>query len=279
MDPIGPRALFVSIGSGAASLTGNSRAAQWMVLDQLVDEARGRISPESKFAMLTPAGRKAFAQFLDRRGLMVFSVNRASDIVQLLRWSKRQNVRVAVSGGAEAWEVADKLAAAKVPVFLDSLADLPQDFDQIGATLENAARLRAAGVPVAIQGAGSHHAVGDTLIQVDYRGTGSNEIEVFKWVGTGGNAGGGKLQRLALGSSNSAAGVICNAAGNGYPEDKACITTNTVQKPSPWDYTAKSSDNVGSDIWPARVFQEGGFDVTTLVGNVCFSGFMRRSSA
>jgi len=158
MDPIGPRALFVSIGSGAASLTGNSRAAQWMVLDQLVDEARGRISPESKFAMLTPAGRKAFAQFLDRRGLMVFSVNRASDIVQLLRWSKRQNVRVAVSGGAEAWEVADKLAAAKVPVFLDSLADLPQDFDQIGATLENAARLRAAGVPVAIQGAGSHHA-------------------------------------------------------------------------------------------------------------------------
>jgi len=118
------------------------------------------------------------------------------------------------------------------------------------------------------------HAVGDTLIQVDYRGTGSNEIEVFKWVGTGGNAGGGKLQRLALGSSNSAAGVICNAAGNGYPADKACITTNTVQKPSPWDYTAKSSDNVGSDIWPARVFQEGGFDVTTLVGNVCFSGFM-----
>ena len=103
MDPVGPRALFVSIGSGAASMTGNSRAAQWMVLDQLVDEARGRISPDSKFALLTPAGRKSFAQFLDRRGLMVFNVNRASDIVQLLRWSKRQNVRVAVAGGAEAW--------------------------------------------------------------------------------------------------------------------------------------------------------------------------------
>ncbi|UHQ21079.1 amidohydrolase family protein [Lysobacter sp. KIS68-7] len=158
MEPVGPRALFVSIGSGAASMTGNSRAAQWMVLDQLVDEARGRIAPDSKFALLTPAGRKSFAQFLDRRGLMVFNVNRASDIVQLLRWSKRQNVRVAVAGGAEAWEVADQLAAAKVPVFVDTLADLPQDFDQIGATLDNAARLRTAGVPVAILGAGSHHA-------------------------------------------------------------------------------------------------------------------------
>jgi len=32
------------------------------------------------------------------------------------------------------------------------------DFDQIGATLENASRLHAAGVQVAIQSAGSHHA-------------------------------------------------------------------------------------------------------------------------
>lgn len=158
LDPIGPRALFVSIGSGASSMTGNSRAAQWMILDQLVDEARGRMSPDSKFALLTPSGRRSFAQFLDRRGLMVFNVNRAADIVQLLRWSKKHNVRIAITGGVEAWKVADQLAAAKVPVFVDTLADLPSDFDQLGATLENAARLDAAGVQVAIQSAGSHHA-------------------------------------------------------------------------------------------------------------------------
>jgi imidazolonepropionase-like amidohydrolase len=108
--------------------------------------------------MLTPMGRAAFAKFLDRRGLIVVNVNRAVDIVQLLRWSKRNNVRVAVTGGAEAWKVADQLAAAKVPVFVDTLADLPADFDQLGATLENAARLHNAGVEVAIQSAGSHHA-------------------------------------------------------------------------------------------------------------------------
>jgi imidazolonepropionase-like amidohydrolase len=44
--------------------------------------------------------------------------------------------------------MAPQLAAAKVPVFLDPLANLPGDFDRIGASLENAARLRAAGVPV-----------------------------------------------------------------------------------------------------------------------------------
>ena len=158
IDPVGPRALFVSLGSGSANLTGKSRAAQWMILDQLVSEARGRMSSDSKFALLTPMGRTALAKFLDRRGLMVVGVHRASDIHQVLKWAKRNNVRVAVSGGAEAWKVADELAAANVPVFLDSLADLPSDFDQLGSTLENAARLRAAGVDVAIQSAGSHHA-------------------------------------------------------------------------------------------------------------------------
>jgi hypothetical protein len=158
IDPVGPKALFVSLGASASSLTGDSRAAQWMILDQLVAEARGRMSPDSKFALLTPMGRASLAKFLDGRGLVVVNIHRAADIVQLLRWSKRNNVRVAITGAAEAWKVADQLAAAKVPVFVDTLADLPADFDQLGATLENAARLRAAGVQVAIQSAGSHHA-------------------------------------------------------------------------------------------------------------------------
>ena len=69
-------------------------------------------------------------------------------------------MRVAVAGGAEAWRVAPQLASAKVPVFVDPLGNLPADFDQIGATMENAARLRAAGVQVGFSQAGdaSHNA-------------------------------------------------------------------------------------------------------------------------
>ncbi len=160
LDPAGPKLLFVDLGSDAARLSGNSRAAQWMLLDQLVDEARGRIAPDSHAAMLTPAGREALASFLDGSGRIVVNVDRAADIRQLLRWSADKGVKVAVSGGAEAWKVGGELASADVPVFVDPLANLPAGFDQVGATLENAARLAAAGVEVGFTQSGdaSHNA-------------------------------------------------------------------------------------------------------------------------
>lgn len=148
LDPAGPKVLFLQLGARGASLTGDSRAAQWMLLDQLIDEARGRIPAGSHVALLTPAGRTALARYLDGQGLVLASVDRAADIRQLLRWARRHGVRLAIAGGAEAWRVAPELAAAKVPVFVDPLDNLPASFDQLHATLENAARLRAAGVAV-----------------------------------------------------------------------------------------------------------------------------------
>ncbi len=159
-DPVGARALFLRLGGSTSGLSGNSRAAQWMLLDQMVAEARGRIPADSPHALLTPAGRAVLARFLAGQGRCVVTVNRAADIRQLLRWAKKENVRIAIAGGAEAWKLAAEIAAARVPVFVDGLADLPADFDQIGATLENAARLDAAGVSVSFtqSGDGSHNA-------------------------------------------------------------------------------------------------------------------------
>lgn len=147
-DPVGARVLFVDLGAAAAGLTGESRAAQWMILDQLVDEARGRIPVDANAALLTPAGRATLARYLGGGGRVMVSVHRAADIRQLLRWSARHGVRIAIAGGAEAWKLAPQLAAARVPVFVNPLANLPADFDQLGATMANAARLRAAGVEV-----------------------------------------------------------------------------------------------------------------------------------
>ena len=147
-DPIGPRALFVKLGNDVLGLSGSSRAAQWMLLEQMVAEARGRVAADSPHALLTPAGRAVLAKYLAGSGRIVVTVNRAADIRQLLRWAQRENVRIAIASGAEAWKLAPQIAQAKVPVFVDALADLPNDFDQIGATLQNAARLHAAGVEV-----------------------------------------------------------------------------------------------------------------------------------
>jgi len=147
-NPIGPRALFLRLGAGAAELTGQSRAAQWMLLQQVVDEARGRSSVDAPHALLTAAGRRTLAAYLAGQGRIIVEVDRAADIRQLLRWAAREKVRIGIAGGAEAWQLAAELAQAQVPVFVDALGNLPSTFDQIGATLENAARLQRAGVAV-----------------------------------------------------------------------------------------------------------------------------------
>jgi len=143
------RALYLDFGSDSSALSGGSRAAQYMLLAQAFAEAR---SPTLVLAqdqrLLTPLGRQTLLEFIGGAGVFVFDVDRAADIRQVLAFAQREKLRIAIAGGAEAWRVAPELAAAKVPVIVDALEDLPGSFDAIGATLENAARLNRAGVKV-----------------------------------------------------------------------------------------------------------------------------------
>lgn len=145
----GPRLLFVSLGSGAQSLSGKSRAAQYMLLEQAIREARGPAPYGTPNALLTPTGRETLAKYLVG-GRVLFSVERAADIRQMLAFSRKHGLRPIVVGGAEAWRVAPQLAAAKVPVILNALQNLPGSFDQIGSRLDNAALLHKAGVQVIV---------------------------------------------------------------------------------------------------------------------------------
>ena len=145
----GPKLLFVSLGSGAQSLSGKSRAAQYMLLEQAIREARGLAPYGTPNALLTPTGRETLAKYLIG-GRVLFSVDRAADIRQMLAFSRKHGLRPIVVGGAEAWRVAPQLAAAKVPVILNTLQNLPGSFDQIGARLDNAALLHKAGVQVIV---------------------------------------------------------------------------------------------------------------------------------
>lgn len=148
------RTLFVDLGAGV------SRAAQFMLLEQAVREAKP--APQMRdgdFRLLTPAGRETLARYLNG-GRIVFDVDRATDIRHAIAFAQKHGARPVLVGGAQAWQVAGSLAQAKVPVILDPLVDLPDSFDQIGATLENAARLHEAGVPIAFTnlGDGTHNA-------------------------------------------------------------------------------------------------------------------------
>jgi hypothetical protein len=144
------RALFIDVGGDASALSGGSRAAQLMLLQQAFTEVR---SPQSLLAndarLLTPGGRQALLGFIDGAGAIVFDVDRASDIHQVIAFAQREKLRVAIKGGTEAWRIASELASARIPVILNPLNDLPANFDSVGATLENAARLNRAGVRIA----------------------------------------------------------------------------------------------------------------------------------
>ncbi len=148
-DPIGSRILFASMGSGADELSGSSRAAQYMLLDQAIREARGLSPYDYHQALLTPAGREALNKFL-LGGRTVFHVERASDIRQVLSFAKKNGMRPVIVGGSEAWQVAAQLKADNVIVMVDALQNLPASFDQIGARMDNAALLQKAGVRVGL---------------------------------------------------------------------------------------------------------------------------------
>jgi imidazolonepropionase-like amidohydrolase len=79
-------------------------------------------------------------------------VDRASDIDAALRLARDYNVKLIIGGGAEAWMVADRLAAARVPVLTGAMNNIPGGFASLGQRQESAGLLRKAGVGVALIG-------------------------------------------------------------------------------------------------------------------------------
>ncbi|MEA2762565.1 MAG: hypothetical protein QOD47_1849 [Gemmatimonadaceae bacterium] len=83
---------------------------------------------------------------------LVVVVDRASDIDAAMRIAREFNVKLMIGGGAEGWMMADKLAAARIPVLTGAMNNIPSGFASLGQRQENAALLRKAGVEVALIG-------------------------------------------------------------------------------------------------------------------------------
>lgn len=144
----GSDTLVIQLGAGAQGLAGESRAGEYLILEQAFAEAQARAKDlDGESRLLTLRGRQVLARYL-KGGRVLLAVNRAADILQALALAREQGFKPLILGGAEAWKVADALATAQVPVLLNPLEDLPGNFDKLGARMDNAARLEAAGVPV-----------------------------------------------------------------------------------------------------------------------------------
>jgi imidazolonepropionase-like amidohydrolase len=98
------------------------------------------------------ADLEALVPVLDGKLPLVVLADRASDILDAVSLGKRFKIKIMIAGGAEAWVVADALAAAHVPVLTGTLANIPSSFAALDSRQDNVALLRKAGVPVLLIG-------------------------------------------------------------------------------------------------------------------------------
>ncbi|HEX8694263.1 MAG TPA: amidohydrolase family protein [Longimicrobium sp.] len=152
-----PVAMFASISENAREAGHGARGGITMRLREVLEDARAYARNRTAFERgetrdfsVSRLDLEALQPVLAGRLPLVVQAHRASDIQTAIRVAREYDVRLIISGGTEAWMVAGDLARARVPVLVKVLNNLPESFEALGATYENAARLRRAGVQVAI---------------------------------------------------------------------------------------------------------------------------------
>ena len=155
--------MVANLGENGGGLAGGSRAAALMTLRTALEDARDYGRNREAYNQrnrrdysLSQSDLEALQRVLEGEIPLLVRVQRATDIRTVIQLAGEYDIRAIVMGAAEAWLLADELAAAEIPVILDSMANLPQDFDRLNARLDSASLLSAAGVRVVLGGAGAN---------------------------------------------------------------------------------------------------------------------------
>jgi imidazolonepropionase-like amidohydrolase len=150
--------MALDMGEDGARRVGGSRAAQMVILKALLQDVRDYAKTKANYDLghsrafsLSRPDLEALIPVVEGREPLIISVHRAADILQALKLAREEKLNIILEGAEEGYMVAPQIAAAHVPVMVQAFADLPESFDQIGATLSNPARLAAAGVTLAIE--------------------------------------------------------------------------------------------------------------------------------
>ena len=156
----GPVAMVAQVSDPEQAAT-TARGELLLRLREVLDDARAYARQRAQFERNET--RDFVASRLDLEALqpvlagtlpLVVAADRVSDIEAALKLADDYDLRLIITGGAEAWMVAGKLAAAKVPVLTGAMNNIPGSFTTLGTRQENAGLLRRAGVEVALVGNG-----------------------------------------------------------------------------------------------------------------------------
>ena len=152
-------AVTVSLGESGARSAGGSRGANLILIRSALEDARAFANRRAAFEQgatrdfgLSRLDLQALIPVVQGKTPLLIRVSRAADIRQALKLAADEKIKIVLEGVEEGWMVAAEIAKAGVPVILDPQADLPDSFETLGSRLDNAARLHAAGVSVAING-------------------------------------------------------------------------------------------------------------------------------
>jgi imidazolonepropionase-like amidohydrolase len=157
-------------GTYPGSLLGVYAAVRQMLLDAGRYREANAVYEKNPRGIRRPDQDKSLAALLpvlSRQMPVVMYADRQRDIERALDLAQEFNLRLIIAGGAESWRVAERLAAAKVPVLLSlnyprrTTAETPEaDPDPVRVLRERvdapktAGRLAAAGVRFAFQSGG-----------------------------------------------------------------------------------------------------------------------------
>ena len=152
-------AVALDLGEAGSASAKGSRGSAMVLVKSALDDARNYARNRAGFERgaarpygLSRVDLEALVPVVEGHTPLLVRVHRASDIRQVLRLAAEEKVRVILEGAEEGWLVAAELARAGVPVLIDTEAALPDQFETLGSRLDNAARLQAAGVLIAIEG-------------------------------------------------------------------------------------------------------------------------------
>lgn len=149
-------AMIAALGENGVESAGGARGGAVLRLREVLEDARfwavrraAYDSGDSRDLAESRLDLAALQPVLSGAMPLLVQVHRASDIEAVLGLAEEYGFRPVIVGGAEAWMVADRLAAAGTPVILKPMTSLPARFERLGGRFENAVLLARAGVPVA----------------------------------------------------------------------------------------------------------------------------------
>lgn len=152
----GGAVMTMDISGAVADEKGGSRAILWPRIVKLLEEANGLDGKmlgkdDDHDGDLSKEDANIMVSIMTGKMPLLIEVHRLMDIRHLTHLKSRYpDMKMVLLGATEAWRIADELAKLEIGVVLNPLINLPYDFEQLGATIENAARLNAAGVKVAL---------------------------------------------------------------------------------------------------------------------------------